>query len=322
VGILVFNAGPGELKQALLQAQLAWLGLGTVLKVPVMWLKAARWAIAIQQATGRPVRAAFSASMIGFAGNLVLPARLGEWARVSVIDKHNHTGRTLPLSALIATQLFDLLLLVGCFLVVSTYVTDRFADKHLAASGLWLLVLSVFAVFMFLPRKFTALTAWCDPIRKRIPERLHRLIAQKLELCLRGVSCLSDYRAVAKILSLTVIVWAVEAVSVFAVLRAFQIEATVLMATMLVIVSNLSFLVPITPGNIGVTQAVNIFLLGIFGVPAASALAYAVVHQGIVYAVIAGLGLICYYREGMSLKLLGFPPGGETPDEVARVSRG
>lgn len=305
LGILISYTGLGEFKDVLLQAELGWLGLGMVLKIPVMWFKSARWAAAIHQATGRPVRAAFSASMIGFAGNLILPARLGEWARLSVIDKHNHTGRTLALAALIATQLFDLVLLASCFLFFSAYATNRFADQILWAIGLVTAILFVLATLMLLRRRSAALSAWYDPVRKKMPALLNRLFTQKLQLCLRGISSLSDGRALTWILLLTFLAWGTETVSVFTVLRAFQIQATLSMVVMLVVVTNLCFLIPITPGNIGIVQAATVVLLGTFGVPPVSALAYGVAHQGLLYILIAVLGMICFYREGMNLNLLG-----------------
>ena len=321
LAILVSNAGPEKLNDVLLQANWGWLGVGMVLKVPVMWFKSARWAVAIRRATGRPVTGAFSASMIGFAGNLILPARLGEWVRVSVVDKRNHTGRTLALAALIATQLFDLLLLAGCFLVFSASATDRLAGLHLPVIGLALIVLFVLALPVLLRRKSATLSSWYDLICGKMPAHLNRLFARKLHFCLQGFSSLGSGRALMWIMLLTLLAWGVESLSVFAVLEAFRIDATARMAIMLVVFSNLSFLVPVTPGNIGIVQAINVLLLGTFGVRQAPALAYGVAHQGIFYVVILGLGLICFYREGMSLNLLGRAGRESRVEEVSPASQ-
>lgn len=50
---------------------------------------------------------ALSASLIGFAGNVLLPARLDELLRVGVIDKYNQIGRSVALTTIVLTQLFD-----------------------------------------------------------------------------------------------------------------------------------------------------------------------------------------------------------------------
>jgi glycosyltransferase 2 family protein len=79
--------------------------------------------------------------------------------------------------------------------------------------------------------------------------------------------------------------------------------------------------VPVTPGNIGIVPAINVLLLGTFGVRQAPALAYGVAHQGIFYVVILGLGLICFYREGMSLNLLGRAGRESRVEEVSPASQ-
>jgi uncharacterized membrane protein YbhN (UPF0104 family) len=87
------------------------------------------------------------------------------------------------------------------------------------------------------------------------------------------------------------------------------------MAAILVVVLNLSVVVPITPGNIGITQAVGVFLLETFGVTPASALAYSIGGQGAIQLLIVSLGMMCLYREGMSLNLFR-----QKPREAAGVS--
>ena len=82
IGILVVLLLRVDLRQlgaVLWGVHIGLLAVGLVIKVAVMWLKAARWAITIRAVTGRPVRHAFSASMIGFAGNVLLPARFGQY---------------------------------------------------------------------------------------------------------------------------------------------------------------------------------------------------------------------------------------------------
>jgi uncharacterized membrane protein YbhN (UPF0104 family) len=50
-----------------------------------------------------------------------------------------------------------------------------------------------------------------------------------------------------------------------------------------------SFVIPITPGNIGFTQATSVFLLGTFGVRLAYALTYSIGPQGAIQLMIISL---------------------------------
>ncbi len=59
-------------------------------KAGIVVVKAWRWAVAIEGGTGvRPRQRTVTATMIGLAGNMVLPARLGEVARATVLRIHN-----------------------------------------------------------------------------------------------------------------------------------------------------------------------------------------------------------------------------------------
>jgi len=68
--LLLHRVDLQQLGRALLEVHIGFLTVGLI-----------RWAIAIRGATHRPVYGALSASIIGFAGNILLPARLGELLR-------------------------------------------------------------------------------------------------------------------------------------------------------------------------------------------------------------------------------------------------
>jgi len=126
---------------------------------------------------------------------------------------------------------------------------------------------------------------------------------------------LSKGRLLGGLLLLTITVWGLETASTYWMLQAFHIKATLVMAAILVVVLNLSMVVPITPGNIGITQAVGVFLLETFGVTPAFALAYSIGAQGAIQLLIVSLGMMCLYSEGMSLNLFR-----QRPREAVGVS--
>jgi uncharacterized membrane protein YbhN (UPF0104 family) len=88
-------------------------------------------------------------------------------------------------------------------------------------------------------------------------------------------------------------------------LQAFHIQPSVLMAATVVVGLNLSFIFPITPGNVGVVQALGIFLLGTFGVTQESALAYSIGADGTTCLVVVSLGMAYFYCEKIHLNLFG-----------------
>src|SRR6266850_5692903 len=140
-GLLLHRVDLQQLGTALLKVHTGLLAMGLATQLIVIWIKSIRWAIVIRGATGRPVYRALSASLIGFAGNVLLPARLGELLRVGVIDKHNQIGRSMALTTIVLTQLFDLLGLVGYFLLVSISATSLLATHRWEIGLLGILII-------------------------------------------------------------------------------------------------------------------------------------------------------------------------------------
>ena len=137
-----------------------------------------------------------------------------------------------------------------------------------------------------------------------IPEALALRIAKHAELFSRGFVIMRHGGAIRRFLILTVAIWGLEAVAVYLMLLAFQIEAHLLMAVTLLVVVNLSFVFPISPGNVGVVQALSILVLATYGITQEAALAYSIGVQTISYLVIVCLGVVYFYRENMNLGLI------------------
>jgi uncharacterized protein (TIRG00374 family) len=303
--VLLLQVDLWQLGGLLWSVHIGLLIISMSIKVTVMWLKAVRWAIAIGSVTGRPVRHAFSASMIGFAGNILLPARLGELVRISVIDKHNQMGRPLALTALGLTQLFDLLALAGYFLGLSIWATRLFSGHRWTMELLGGVILLLLAGLALVQCRSQALRTLLAPLHQKLPVALHQRLSRYAHLFLQGLGVLTQGRAVGWVVLMTTAVWGLETMAVYVALEAFHIPPTPVMAAMLVVVWNLSFALPITPGNIGIAQALGVFLLGPFGITQESALAYSIGVQGTEYLIVLSLGLACFYYEKMNLNLVG-----------------
>jgi uncharacterized protein (TIRG00374 family) len=301
--LLLHRVDLQQLGTALLRVHLGFLALGLTIQLMLLWIKSIRWAIAIRGATGRPVCRALSASIIGFAGNILLPARLGELLRVGVIDKHNQIGRSVALTTVGLTQLFDLLSLVGYFLLVSLWATSLLAAYLWEVSLLGVLIILTLGSLMVLQQKAKLLHVVLLPIHRKLPEAVKGSMTRYIALFVKGLSVLGKGRMLGGLLLLTMLVWGLETASTYWILKAFHIKATPLMAAMLTVFLNLSTVVPITPGNLGITQAISVFLLDTFAVAPVSALAYSIGAQGAIQLLIVSLGIMCLYREGMSLNL-------------------
>jgi hypothetical protein len=156
---------------------------------------------------------------------------------------------------------------------------------------------------MLLQHRFGSFAVMLFPLRKKLPKTVDQYITGHIDLFVKGLSVLTKSHVVGWVMLFTFVVWGIETVAVYLMLQAVYIKATPLMAAIMVVVQNLSFVFPITPGNLGVFQALSVFLLGTFGVTRESALAYGIVYQIFTYPLIVGLGMIFFYYEKMNLNL-------------------
>lgn len=303
LGLLLRRVDLQQVYTALLGVRIGLMALALAVFLSVMWIKSLRWGIAIHHVTGCAVKRVFSACMIGFAGNLLLPARLGELFRVIVLNKHNQISRFIALTSVGIIQLFDLLALVGYFMLIGLWTTTIFTAYGWTVSLVGLMALIILGGLILVQLKLPRLRAWLLPLCMRLPEAVYRYISEYATLFMQGLGILGKGWVLIQVLLLTIVVWGLETAAVYIMLHAFHIEATPAMAAMATVASSLSFAFPLTPGNVGTFQVINVLILATFGVTRESALAYSIGAQGVTYPFIVGLGLVCCYREGMIFDL-------------------
>ncbi len=79
------------------------------------WLKAFRWRMLLEPIKKLTVSQVTPAMMIGFMGNNILPAHLGEFLRVYVLSRQFQIPKTTVLSTVVLERLFDVVAIL-CYL--------------------------------------------------------------------------------------------------------------------------------------------------------------------------------------------------------------
>ena len=109
-----------------------WVALAVAINLFSVAVRASAWRIVLRQAIPRPWprwRIVFSAFCVGLLGNVALPGRVGELARVAVVTRHLRrrpgTWATV-VGTVFAHRMFDVIASVG--LVVYVLYTARIPD--------------------------------------------------------------------------------------------------------------------------------------------------------------------------------------------------
>jgi glycosyltransferase 2 family protein len=264
-----------------------------------------------------PLGSVFSAYSIGLLGNAALPARAGELARVAVLARRMERGRGATatlLGTVFAHRVFDLF----PALVLIAYVLLTAEIPHWAVTSLVLVAGIGVVLFAF------ALVSG----RIRQHPALHELgkVRRLLSTARRGLGVMKSPVAAVIAVVFQSIGWFLQLIAVWATMRAFEIDAPIDAAALVLLLMNVATVFPLWPGNIGLLQAAVALPLVSYGVAYARGFAFGIGLQMIEAAVGIGLGLVFLAREGLSFAMLREMPreADEIPEAAAaeRVEAG
>jgi hypothetical protein len=295
---VLWRVGPAPVAAAFRQISPALLAAALALQALAQLMKAQRWSLVLRAATRTPVAGALGAALVGAAANLVLPARLGELVRVQWVARRGGVSRTLALTAVGVTQLFDLLALGGLLLPLSLAAALRATVGPTAALALVGATLGGLTLVVALHRRPERLQTAMERLARVLPGRYASALRYYADQFTAGLRLLGAGRTLGAALLLTIGAWTLEVASVRLALQAFWPPAGLISALALTVVLNLAFLLPLTPGNVGPHQFLCVAVLGAYGVPAATALAFSLSLQGACAALVLAMGLSALAADG------------------------
>jgi uncharacterized protein (TIRG00374 family) len=294
-----------------------WVALAVGINLLSVALRSSAWRVVIKNAVPRPWprrRVVFSAFCVGLLGNVALPGRVGELARVAVITRHLRrrpgTWATI-VGTVFAHRMFDVVAAVG--LVVYVLYTARIPDwvKPALAIVLGVGVGLLLGGILLARRHHQPLHEELGPVRR------------VLRMARHGLTVLRRPRPAIVALTLQLLGWTAQILAVWAAFKAFQIDLGFPAAALVLMLMNVVTVFPFWPGNVGLLQAAIAFALLSYGVAYAHGFAYGIGLQAIEASVGIGLGALFLAREGFSFAMLRrMPEVTEVDvDEDERVER-
>ena len=292
-----------------------WVAAAVGLNLISVALRAFAWSTVIEEAMPPPLppfRRVFSAFSVGLFANAVLPGRIGELARVAVLSRRIRGRRGQAWATLAGTvfahrvfDLFPALLLIA-------YVLATAKIPHWALTSLTLFAAIGFGLFAF---------AWASARRHHRPMLAEAGEVRRLVTMARhGLGVMRAPVPAAIAIFLQCLGWGMQLLAVYATMRAFQIDAPLPAAGLVLVLMNVAMLFPLWPGNIGLVQAAVALPLVSYGVAYPRGFAFGIGLQAIEISVGVGIGLLFLAREGLSYAMLKRMPGVEQA-EVAQESK-
>jgi uncharacterized membrane protein YbhN (UPF0104 family) len=280
-----------------------WVAAAVGLNLLSVMARSFAWKTVIDQAIPAPRPSfplVFSAFSVGLFANAVLPGRIGELARVAVLNRHLAQRGMWPrlLGTVFAHRVFDLVAVIGLILYVAlTAHIPNWAVTSLIAVVVAGVALFTIAVMGARYDRMPTVDDGLGAVRKVI-----RLARYGLGVMRRPgpavVACLFQ-----------ILGWACQLFAVYTTMRAFGINEALPAAGLVLVLMNVATLFPLWPGNIGLVQAaVALPLFQYYGVAKANGIAFGFGLQAIEASVGVGVGLLFLAREGLSYAMLKVMP--------------
>ncbi len=311
LGLFFWNLDMAEVGRALTQARWALLLAAVTAALFSYWLRVVRWQMILRPAGRTRHSSALLATVVGYAGIALLPARMGDLLRPVLLSKRDAIPTSATLASILTERVIDLWTIVLFFFV---FLVAPPAMPHLNSEGadiLGLLRLSgwiigaglvvgtgiLFGLFRFQERFITLISS---PIG-RIKASWQPPFVNFLNHFLDGLRILQRPRDLVMVMAISLFLWAVIVLQLILTLEAFNLELPIRSAFLLIMMTVIGLLVP-TPGGAGGFHAmVQIGLTTFFGVDHNLAAGIAIAYHAVCFYPIALIGLICIPVFGLSL---------------------
>jgi len=303
----------GGVADAFAAVEWRWIAAAVGLNLLSVLVRALAWRTVIVQAFEPPhpsFMLVFSAFSVGLFANAVLPGRIGELARVAVLNRRMRQPGAWArlLGTVFAHRVFDLVAVIGLivYVMLTAHIPD-WAVTSLIAVVVVGIVLFTIAVMGARSDHFAGFEEGLGAVRKVV--RLARY----------GLGVMRRPAAAALALLFQLLGWTCQLFAVYTSMRAFGIHEPLPAAGLVLVLMNVATIFPLWPGNVGLVQAaVALPLFTYYGVAKANGIAFGFGLQIIEASVGIGVGLLFLAREGLSVAMLRVMPDVGQADTPAR----
>jgi glycosyltransferase 2 family protein len=274
------------------------------------WLRAIRWRPLIAAPRRISTDSLFSATMIGFMANNVLPFRLGEFVRPWALSRREGLSKTTLLATVVVERAIDMLTLLailGVALAVYPLRGDTEAGRMVQAGAGLLVLLSVtltaFVIVLERQPKFAhAVFGWGTGF---LPEKIRGKVTSALDHFLAGLGLFRDLPRLAWVFLLSFAMFLTFAFALTVSMWSMHIELPWYGGLVMLVITAIGIMVPAAPGYIGTLNLACVAGLGLFHIPSDVAVPFSWFYFFSQWLPVTLVGLIYLNREGLSLKSLG-----------------
>ncbi len=293
---------------------LPWLPMAVAVYILGMLLRGLRLKLLVVDESTLSVGTASNIVAVGYVTNNILPLRLGEFARAGMLAERSGLPYLLALTITFLERLLDGLVIIFLFVLGSLLipVNDEMRQYAGLAAILFAMAILVVGFITLSPQSAIGLTSNLTAWLGR--EWHHKALSIVTQIN-RGFACLRDAKSALLVLSSSLLVWVFESLFFMLVLPCFGMPLGFVRSIVTMSVTNLSILIPNSPGYVGVYDyACQRALLAISSVPGitpgtmtplsvepATAFSYAVVVHFVFFATVTVWGIFAIVKYSLEV---------------------
>lgn len=275
----------------LLKVEWHWVAIGVVFEIATYFMQGWRWSVLLQPVGNAGILRATRAVYVGIFLNEVLPMRPGEILRPLLIAKWARIRLSLVFCSVVMERVIDGIWLLT-FFAVTVSVIDLPKRVILGAQALAGLVAILAALLLLL--------MFSRGLALRMVRAGRRM--RKFATFLLGFNALARPRSLALGLVLSFLYLGFQVIPVYALAHGYGVPLSLFAATTVLIILRLGTVIPQGPGNVGVSQAVLVLGLSLFGVDKNTATGLATVVFAVITVPLVVSGFIAFLITGFRIR--------------------
>jgi hypothetical protein len=287
----------GAIWEAARSADYAWLWPYVGILLLIHLARTLRWGILLEPVAKVPFSRLNAVSAVGFMALMILPFRIGEFARPYLIAERPRIRVSATLSSVVVERVADGIFTAGLLVLTLLAVPDGTPGLHflrvggVAVFGAFVALLA-FLVVAYRNRgaavRFTHRVL--DPISPRIADR----VSGMMDAFIDGMRLVPSRAKVVAFFVLTAVYWGLNGWGMGVLARAFDIHLTLAQTFTVLGTLVVGVMIPAGPGMVGTFQAATVLGLSLFlpkSVLDTHGTAYANVLWAVQLAFTAALGI-------------------------------
>jgi uncharacterized protein (TIRG00374 family) len=281
-------------------ANLWWLAPGIAFYFAAVWFRAWRWGFMLRSIKKVSASALYPIVVIGYMGNNIYPARIGEVLRAYVLKREEGVPMSSSLATVLLERIIDGIIMLAFVLIglPSVPSLSETATRLLTFAGAaFAIAIAVFFWLALAPKRVEYLAQYV--IQRIAPNRLHAPLMGFVTKFVDGAQSLRSPTDLVLIVISTIVTWLLETGKYWCVANAFGINLPFAGLMLVNGVSNLFTIIPAGPGAVGTFDAGGVLATTALGVSQSLAQAYVLVLHVVLWLPVTLLGIYFMLRRGL-----------------------